>query len=244
MKSFLFSSLMFIFLCNISLQAQDEKHLRIPLIGEEAPSFVAKSTLGEIKFPQDYFAKWKIIFSHPADFTPVCSSEILELAKLQEDFRKLNTQILVISTDGLNSHMEWVNSLESIEYKKGPKMKINFPLIADDQLEISKKYGMIHPSYSDKKDIRGVFIIDPENKIRSIFFYPSTTGRNFDEIERTLIAMQNSDKDNVLTPADWHPGDDVLLPAPANKNDAEKMQQKNDPRFYSYAWYLWFKKMK
>jgi len=243
MKKFIAFFLLMSLFC-LSLYAQDEKNIRIPLIGEDAPSFVANSTLGEIKFPQDYFAKWKILLSHPADFTPVCSSEILELAKLQENFIKLNTAILVISTDGINSHMEWVNSLEGIEYKQGPKVRINFPLIADDHLEISKKYGMIHPTYSDKKDIRGVFIVDPDNKIRAIFFYPFTTGRNFDEIERTLIALQTADKESTLTPANWRPGDDVLIAPPLNRNEAEKMKQKNDPRFYSYTWYMWFKKMK
>jgi len=147
--------LMFTLFFGSFLHAQDNNTNRIPLIGEEAPSFVANSTVGEIKFPQDFFSKWKILFSHPADFTPVCSSEILELARLQEDFQKLNTAIMVISTDGINSHIEWVNSLEGIEYKQGPKVKINFPLIAHEHLEISRKYGMIHPSYSEKKDIRG-----------------------------------------------------------------------------------------
>ena len=114
-------SLMFI-ACFTSgfLSAQDGKYTRIPLIGEQAPDFQAKSTIGDIKFPDDFFAKWKILFSHPADFTPVCSSEILELAKLQNEFKKLNTSLLVISTDGLNSHLEWVNSLENIEYKNNP----------------------------------------------------------------------------------------------------------------------------
>lgn len=234
--------LMILLFSSSFLQAQDKEISRIPLIGEDAPSFVANSTVGEIKFPEDFFSKWKIIFSHPADFTPVCSSEILELAKLQEDFQKLNTAIMVISTDGINSHMEWVNSLEGIEYKQGPKVHINFPLIADDHLEISHKYGMIHPSYSDKKDIRGVFIIDPANKIRALFFYPASTGRNFDEITRTLIALQESEKSAILTPANWKPGDDVMLPSPVNKVDAEKMKQKNDPKIYNYTWYMWFKK--
>jgi peroxiredoxin (alkyl hydroperoxide reductase subunit C) len=224
------------------LHAQDSNVTRIPLIGEEAPSFVAKSTIGEIKFPEDFFTKWKILFSHPADFTPVCSSEILEMAKLQEDFNKLNTAIMVISTDGINSHIEWVNSLEGIEYKQGPKVKINFPLIADDHLEISRKYGMIHPAYSDKKDIRGVFIVDPLNKIQAIFFYPASTGRNFEEIKRTLIALQESEKAKIFTPANWHPGDDVMLPAPVSKVEADKLKLKNDPKLYNYTWYMWFKK--
>jgi peroxiredoxin (alkyl hydroperoxide reductase subunit C) len=114
-----------------------------PLITGKAPSFIGESTQGEVNFPSDYFGKWTIIFSHPADFTPVCTSEILELAAIQQDFKKLNTTLLVISTDGLNSHIEWVKSMESINYKNYGKLKINFPIISDADLNISRKYGII-----------------------------------------------------------------------------------------------------
>jgi len=223
--------------------AQDNMEIRIPLIGEIAPSFKAESTIGPINFPEDYFGKWKILFSHPADFTPVCSTEILELAAAQEDFKKLNTQIVVMSTDSKNSHIEWVSSLEEIKYKGRETVEIDFPIVSDQSLHISKSYGMIHKNSSSTRDIRGVFIVDPDNKIRAIFFYPMATGRNIDEIKRTLTAMQLTDKQNIFTPANWQPGQDVLLPAPASKEAADRRAEERDPRISSLAWYIWFMKL-
>ncbi|PKP20392.1 MAG: peroxiredoxin [Bacteroidetes bacterium HGW-Bacteroidetes-21] len=228
-------------LISVNLFAQ-EKATRIPLIGEKAPSFVAESTNGKITFPDDYFNKWKIIFSHPDDFTPVCSTEILELAYLQDEFKKLNAEIIIISTDGINSHMEWKKSLENLNYKQKGPVSIKFPLISDKSIEISKLYGMIHPTYNDVKDVRGVFIIDPENKIRALMFYPNETGRNMDEILRMVKALQNVDKNYVLTPANWTPGADVLLKSPATEKETEKFKLSDDKSKYSYAWYMWFTK--
>jgi peroxiredoxin 2/4 len=225
-----------------SILAQENKESRIPLIGETAPSFKAESTKGPINFPQDYYGKWKILFSHPADFTPVCSTEILELADAQEDFKKLNTQLVVMSTDSKNSHIEWVNSLEEIKYKGRETKEIDFPLVSDQNLQISKSYGMIHPYSSSTRDVRGVFIIDPNDKIRAIFFYPLATGRNIEEIKRTIIAMQLTDQKNIFTPANWQPGEDVLLPAPATKEDADRLAENWDPKLSSLAWYIWFTK--
>ncbi len=224
--------------------SQENKDIHIPLIGEVAPSFTAESTQGKINFPDDYFGKWKILFSHPSDFTAVCSTEIIELAAVQQDFEKLNTKILVISTDGLNSHLEWVKSMESIRYKGKDPVKIKFPLISDNNLEISRKYGMIHAVTSSTKDVRGVFIIDPEEKIRAVIFYPMSLGRNIDEIKRIIIALQQSDNKNVYTPANWQPGQDVLLPSPKTEQDADKMATRNDPNLTEVTWYLWFKKLK
>jgi peroxiredoxin (alkyl hydroperoxide reductase subunit C) len=223
--------------------AQDSNEIRMPLIGEEAPAFKAESTKGPINFPDDYFGKWKILFSHPADFTPVCSTELLELANDQEEFTKLNTQIVVMSTDSKNSHIEWISSLEDIRYKEMETEEIDFPLVADQDLKISRIYGMIHPNSSSTRDVRGVFIIDTDDKIRAIFFYPTTTGRNIDEIKRTLIAMQLTDKQNIFTPANWQPGEDVLLPAPATKELADRLADTRDPKLTSLAWYIWFKKL-
>jgi peroxiredoxin (alkyl hydroperoxide reductase subunit C) len=222
-------------------QQKDES--RIPLIGEAAPAFEANSTNGSIKFPDDYFSKWKILFSHPADFTPVCTSEILELAAMQDEFDKLNAAILVISTDGLNSHIEWVRSIEALTYNDKKTSKIKFPLISDAGLEISKKYGMLHSASHDTRDIRGVFIIDPDNTIQAMFFYPATVGRNLEEIKRTLLALQTHDKYNVLTPANWKPGGEVLIPSPASIKEAEKLKEKNDPSLRQIEWYMWFKKL-
>jgi peroxiredoxin (alkyl hydroperoxide reductase subunit C) len=226
----------------IHAMAQAPQEIRIPLIGEDAPAFVAESTVGTIHFPGDYYGKWKILFSHPADFTPVCSTEILELADDQEEYAKLDAQVVVMSTDSKNSHMEWVSSLEDVQYKGQVTREIEFPLVSDQSLAISKSYGMIHPNSSSTHDIRGVFIIDPEDKIRAIFFYPMSTGRNLEEIKRTLIAIQLSEKRDLLTPANWIPGDDLLLPAPESKDAAAKLAENRNPKLYSLAWYIWFTK--
>jgi len=226
------------------LLAQDESAIRLPLIGERAPSFEATTTQGKIKFPDDYYGKWKILFSHPADFTPVCTSEMIELANSQEEFKKLNTAIIAISTDGLNSHIEWTKSIETLDYKDHKNIKIDFPLVADVSLDVSKKYGMLHPTSSSTKDIRGIFIIDPDNKIRALFYYPSSTGRNIEEIKRTLIALQLHDKENVNTPANWELTDDVLIKSPKSRADAEKLRAKKDSDLKEVTWYMWLKKQK
>ena len=227
-----------------SLKSQDNKLSCIPLIGENAPQFTAESTLGTINFPGDFGKKWKILFSHPADFTPVCSSELLEIAQMQEEFERLNTKLVVISTDGLDSHLEWTRSLESVKYKNNPTPRITFPLVSDKTLEVSRLYGMIHPNTSATKDVRGVFIIDPDNKIRAIFFYPFDAGRNINEIRRTLVALQTTAKFNVLTPANWQPGNDVLIHSPKTMAESEKLTDRKDPDLYSVIWYMWFRKMK
>jgi len=226
------------------VSAQTELNQHTPMIGQEAPSFTATSTRGNINFPGDYWDKWKIIFSHPADFTAVCSTEILELASMQDDFEKLNTALMVLSTDGLNSHIEWVRSLEGIEMNGKPTPEIRFPLISDSDYTISLKYGMIHTdSFSQKRDIRAVFIIDPDNKVQAVFNYPSNIGRNLNEIKRTLIALQTSKKYNVLTPANWNPGSDVMIPSPASADEARKLEEKKHDDLYMKQWYMWFKKL-
>ena len=223
--------------------AQDTIVSRIPLIGEPAPKFTAESTQGKISFPDANNSKWTIIFSHPADFTAVCSTEILELAAMQEDFEKLNTRLMVISTDAVSSHIEWIKSLESIKYKGRDPIKIKFPLVSDKSLEISRKYGMLHSTSNLTKDVRGVFIIDPDDKIESFFFYPMNVGRNMDEIKRTLIALQTSEKNNVLIPANWTTGQDVMIPSPKTSADADKLLKNLPPELYYITWYMWFKKL-
>ncbi len=222
--------------------AQDTQDIRIPLLGDPAPAFTAQSTAGTITFPSDYFQKWKILFCHPGDFTPVCSTEILGLAELQGDFEKMGAKLVVMSTDGLNSHIEWVHSLESIKYNdKGP-FKIGFPIVSDATLAISKKYGMINPRQVSTRDVRGVFIIDPQDRIQAMFFYPNITGRNIDEIKRTLMALQTATENNVMTPANWVPGQPVLVPGPKSSAEANKMLEKGNPDLTSLTWYMWFKK--
>lgn len=227
---------------SVTLFGQEEKAGRIPMLGEKAPAFTAESTSGKVNFPDDYFNKWKILFSHPAAFTPVCSSEMIELAHMQDEFKKLNTALLVISTDGNSSNTEWKYSLSQIDYKNKGKVEIKFPLVSDKTMEISKKYGMFHPAYNDLKNIRGVFIVDPQDRIRAIMFYPDETGRNLDEIKRTLLALQKTDKSSVLTPANWVPGEDVLLKGPDNEASSAKYQNSEKSPKYAYAWYMWFLK--
>lgn len=213
---------------------------QMPLLGDKAPDFKAETTNGKLDFPDDYYAKWKILFSHPAAFTPVCTTELLELAYLQDDFKSMNTEIIVLSTDGLNSHIQWIESMESINYKDKGQIDIKYPLVSDVGLEISKKYGMIHPNSSETKDVRAVFIIDPDDKIRSIFYYPDNVGRNINEIKRTLVALQEVDKKDNLTPANWTKGDDLLMKTPSSKDEADKLSAKENTSMYSLAWYMWF----
>jgi peroxiredoxin (alkyl hydroperoxide reductase subunit C) len=223
---------------------QGNSNPSLPLLGDDAPSFTAKSTNGNINFPKDCGDKWKVLFSHPADFTPVCSSEILELAALQDDFKKMNVDIIVISTDKLETHNQWIKSIDSITYKNREPQKISFPLVADEDHSIARKYGMIHPNTNSSKYVRGVFIIDPKNKIRAMFYYPMNIGRNIDEITRTILALQTADKNNILTPADWHAGDDVLVPYTKYTGDQKELAKKDDPNLYMLTWYMWFRKMK
>jgi len=213
---------------------------RVPLIGETAPSFTAESTNGPITFPDDYPGKWKVLCSHPADFTPVCSTEILELATEYDAFKKLNTQLVVVSTDDLETHINWKKSLESLNYNGEGQQNIKFPIVDDQTKVIAKAYGMIHEHTPSSKDVRGVFIIDPSNTVRALFFYPSTTGRNMDEIKRTVEALQVSDKKTVLTPANWEPGKDVML----TSGQAGEQANKKDPSVNELTWYMMYKKEK
>jgi peroxiredoxin 2/4 len=223
--------------------AQEKSSPIVPLLGENAPSFTAESTNGNIEFPKDFGNDWKIIFSHPADFTPVCSSEILELAALQDDFKKMKVDIIVVSTDNLESHKQWVKSLESLSYKNRKTARIEFPLVDDNNRSIAKQYGMIHPGSNGTKDVRGVFIIDPKDKIRAMFFYPMNIGRNIEEIKRTVLALQTADKSNVLTPADWQTGNDVLLPYVKSSGEQSTASKTDSPDTYQVSWYMTFKKI-
>jgi peroxiredoxin (alkyl hydroperoxide reductase subunit C) len=234
--------LVFISFFSISILAQENEMFNTPMIGDSAPEFAAQSTQGVINFPEDFFGKWKILFSHPADFTPVCSTEILGLAEESDEFKKRNTQIVVMSTDRLGSHIAWVKSLESIQIPDRGPIKVNFPIVSDPDLHVSKMYGMIHPATSLTQNIRGVFVIDSEDIIRATMFYPSTTGRSLDELLRVIDALQLSDKKNILTPVNWKMGDDVLIPSPLSVEESKKLEEKKDPNLYSLEWYLWFKK--
>lgn len=185
----------------------------MPRIGDVAPAFKAVSTQGEINFPEQYSGSWVVLFSHPADFTPVCTSEFMTFAKLENDFTKLNCKLIGLSVDGLYSHIAWLRTIkEKIEYKGMKNIEVKFPLIEDITMEVAQKYGMIQPGESSTKAVRAVFIIDPKGIIRTIIYYPLSTGRNFAELLRVLVALQTADNFSVATPADWQPGDDVIVP--------------------------------
>lgn len=217
---------------------------RIPMLGESAPSFKSNTTNGEFEFPEDYGSSWKILFSHPGDFTPVCTSEIMHLAKMQDEFATLGVKIAIISTDDLSTHYQWKQSMEESLRESTGSGNIMFPIIADVNGLNSEKYGMLQ-SFSDPiQDVRGVFIIDPFNKIRSINFYPMNVGRNMEEIKRVVVALQTSEKDQVLLPVNWNEGDDVLLRNPPYT----EAELKNDPslgnHYYRTGMNLWYKKGK
>lgn len=224
-----------------SIAALSAQEVNIPQIGIQAPEFTAQSTNGTIHFPSDFGDHWKILFSHPKDFTPVCSSEIYELAQAQESFDKLDAKIIVVSTDILEQHKSWKASLEEISYKDRKPVEILFPLVADNTMKVSKLYGMIHSTESLTQNIRGVYFVDPENSIRAIFFYPNEVGRNVNEIQRTLVSLQNhyANKDQV-TPANWNLGEDVLIPS------MTEAQQENlnspDSDLYQVAWFMTFQR--
>lgn len=195
----------------------------MPLIGDEAPGFVAETTQGTVRFPDDYDGKWVILFSHPADFTPVCTSEIATFAAMADDFKALNAELLGVSVDSISSHIAWLNSIQQdVRFNGYNGQPVNFPIIADMRMDVAKKYGMIQQHASNTKAVRAVFFIDPKHKVRAIIYYPLSNGRNFSEIRRLLLALQTTDKYGVSTPADWTPGDPVLVGAPATMEDLHK----------------------
>lgn len=215
---------------------------QIPLIGSKAPSFTAKSTQGKMTFPDDFGSSWKILFSHPQDFTPVCSSELLELAYMSDDFKDLGVKMAVISTDDVEQHLLWKAHLEELDYKGRGKQVIDFPIIDDHQATASKMYGMLHAPASTNKDIRGVFILDSDNVVRSINFYPMEVGRNMDEIKRTLVALQTTKEEKVLTPANWNKGDDVMVPYFPYTKEQLAANPELENEFYNVGNRMWFRK--
>lgn len=240
-KIFLIAGIMVLSL-NVSI-AQLIVNQRIPLIGNDAPSFSAMSTNGQITFPDDYGKSWKIIFSHPRDFTPVCSSEILELAHQQNAFKELGAEILVVSTDKLDSHNNWKSALEELNFKGREPVKIHFPLVEDSSHKIANSFGMLDSQTSIGQSIRGVFFIDPENKIRAFYFYPNEVGRNVSEIKRTLRALQTNYNDQrVVLPESWQPGDDVMVSYV--NNEEKSLLDKTDSDLYNLIWFMTYKRAK
>ncbi|MDD3194199.1 MAG: peroxiredoxin [Paludibacter sp.] len=216
----------------------------MPRIGEKAPSFKAVTTQGDINFPEDYSGKWTILFSHPADFTPVCTSEFMTFATMEKEFKALNTELVGLSVDGLYSHIAWLRTIkEKIEYKGMKNVEVNFPLIEDITMEVAKKYGMIQPGESSTKAVRAVFFIDPQGIIRTIIYYPLSLGRNFDELKRVIIGLQTADAFGVALPADWRPGDEVIVPTAGSCGTAKARMQGEEGEMTCYDWFFCTKKL-
>ena len=215
----------------------------MPLLGEKAPSFTAKTTHGVINFPDDFKGKWVVLFSHPADFTPVCTTEFVAFQKRYEEFQKLNVQLIGLSIDQVFSHIKWV---EWIKEKLG--VEIKFPIIADDTGEIAKKYGMIHPG-KGTNTVRAVFIIDPNGVLRAVLYYPQEVGRNIDEILRLVKALQTSDKYGVALPANWPNNelirDRAIIPPPTDEKTAkERLERAARKEIECYDWWFCHKELK
>ncbi|KAF5415393.1 MAG: Peroxiredoxin [Candidatus Methanogaster sp.] len=185
-------------------------------LGEPAPDFEAVTTHGPMKL-SDYRGGWVILFSHPADFTPVCTTEFMGFAKMHPELEKRGVKLIGLSVDSVHSHIAWVRNIEE---KMG--IKIPFPVIADLSMNVGTLYGMIHPGQSATAAVRCVFVIDPDQILRAMIYYPLSTGRNMDEILRLIDALQAADKYGIATPADWRPGDQAIVPPPATTEEAEK----------------------
>ncbi|MDO5036576.1 MAG: peroxiredoxin [Porphyromonas sp.] len=220
------------------MEQQDLKVTQMPRIGDPAPSFRAKTTQGTINFPEDYTGKWKILFSHPADFTPVCTTEFMTFAHRQKEFDELNCQLVGLSIDGLYSHVAWLRAIQDIELNGMKNVQVTFPLIEDITMNVANLYGMIHPNENATAASRAVFFIDPKNIIRAIIYYPAALGRNFDEILRVLKGLQVADEFGVALPADWAPGKDVIVPTAGSCGAAKERMSGKDSELTCHDWYL------
>jgi peroxiredoxin (alkyl hydroperoxide reductase subunit C) len=211
-----------------------EKVSGIPKLGEKAPDFKAETTHGIVKL-SDFKGNWLVLFSHPADFTPVCTTEFMAFADIYDELKKRGVKLLGLSVDSTSSHIAWVRNIKE---KMG--VDIPFPIIADLNKDVATLYGMIHPNQSKTAAVRVVFVIDPESIVRAMIYYPLTTGRNMDEILRLIDALQTTDKHKVATPANWRPGEPVVVPPPQTAKDAEeRLKQGYDCK----DWYFCKKKI-
>lgn len=206
----------------------------LPNLGAKAPDFTVNTTFGPIKL-SDYTGKWVVLFSHPGDFTPVCTTEFICFAKYYNEFKKRNTQLIGLSIDSNSSHLAWVYNIFKLT-----GVEIPFPIIDDSSMTISKLYGMISKEMSSTSTVRAVFIIDDKQILRTILYYPMTTGRNIFEIIRIIDALQKSDKDNVVTPANWSPQNLVIAPAPKTYKDLKKRVENVNKKYSCMDWYLCF----
>ena len=227
------------------MEEQVKETYSMPLIGDDAPAFTAQTTQGTINFPEDYKGKWVVLFSHPADFTPVCTTEFMTFASMKEEFASLNTELIGLSIDSLYAHIAWLRTIkEKIVYKGMKDVDVSFPVIEDLRMNVAKKYGMVQPNASTTQAVRAVFVIDPDAKVQAIIYYPLANGRNMDEIKRLILALQKSAKDGVATPANWQPGDDVIIPPPGSCGAAKERVESKEEGKYCLDWFMCLKKDK
>lgn len=201
---------------NQEQQQEQQEFYPMPRIGDQAPDFTAMTTKGQIKFSDYAKDKWIVLFSHPADFTPVCTTEMSGFAQRKKEFDELNTELVGLSIDSIHAHLGWVSNV-----KEKTGVYFDFPIIADLDMKVSKLYGMLQPNEAETAAVRAVFFIDPSKKIRLIMYYPLNVGRNMDEILRALKALQTTDKYKVALPLDWKPGDKVIVPPPKTLDEME-----------------------
>lgn len=221
-----------------------EQIYSMPRIGDKAPEFKAVTTQGEINFPADYKGSWVILFSHPADFTPVCTSEFMTFASMEKQFNDANCKLVGLSVDGLYSHIAWLRTIkDKIEYKGMKNVEVTFPLIEDISMEVAQKYGMMMPGESNTKAVRAVFVIDPNGIVRTIIYYPLSLGRNFDELYRVILALKTADEFSIATPADWRPGDEVIVPTAGSCGVAKDRMESKDANITCHDWFFCTKKL-
>jgi len=205
-------------------------HTSLPRLNEPAPEFTAETTQGPLTLAS-LRGKWVVLFSHPADFTPVCTTELVEFARNYDVFQGLNTQLVGLSVDSIYAHIAWVRNME-----ENFGVKIPYPMIADLDMKVAQLYGMIHPGASNTATVRCVFVIDDKGVVRAMIYYPLSNGRNVDEIVRLVKAMQTSDANGVATPVNWLPGEQVIVPAPKTADAAE--QRLREPGVDAKDWYF------
>jgi peroxiredoxin (alkyl hydroperoxide reductase subunit C) len=217
-----------------TLTPQVEESARLPRLGEPAPTFEAETTMGMIRL-EDFQGNWLILFSHPADFTPVCTTEFVAFAQMAEEFRKINVELMGLSIDSVFSHIAWMRNIEA-----NFGVKITFPVIADLDRKVATLYGMVMPGESKTETSRCVFIIDPKGILRAMVYYPLSTGRNMGEFLRLIQAFKTTDAHGVATPANWQPGDPVIVPPPRTQElAAERLKEGYDCK----DWYFCKKKV-
>lgn len=221
-----------------------ENKVNFPVIGNPAPEFTALTTQGEINFPADYKGKWVILFSHPADFTPVCTTEFMTFASMYDEFKELNTELVGLSIDSIHAHLGWLHAIQGYEWEGMKNLRIDYPVIADIKMDVANKYGMLQGE-SDTSAVRAVFFINPEGIIKTILYYPASLGRNFSEIKRIIMGLQKADAEGVALPANWEPGKDVIIPPPGTCGAIVERKELVEKEGYEMKdWFLTFRKDK